>query len=439
MEQPTEVENLRREVESLHQQLAVERAERAARVRGALSTLLTVLAALAIALALLGLWTFRTLTDTDLFVARVGPVIEQPEVAAAIGQAAAAELVDGIDLEKRLQKELPAEVAVAAGPISTAAENFLAKGATTLVGTEAFQAAWDAALASGHRITIAILSGTDTKAVENSDGVVILDITPVINQLLNQGSDLISDVLGRDVAAPTATPETIDQAVAALEDRLGIDLPAGFGQITLFSSEDLATAQAAYQTVRAAVWLAPLAAVVLVALAIAVSTRRLRTAMSILVATGLLVLLLGLGLQPLQSAIVAAVPDQGLDGAVSAGFDTVLSSLRTGIVVVVVLAVLAAATLYLTGESRAATSGRRALGQTPGLAAAHRGWFLAGGAVVALIVLAVLPGRSWGQLLVVLLLYAAYALAVLLAPHRPTPLGQPPEHDVTEVELGLRD
>jgi len=30
----------------------------------------------------------------------------------------------------------------------------------------------------------------------------------------------------------------------------------------------------------------------------------------------------------------------------------------------------------------------------------------------------VLPGRSWGQLLAVLLLYAAYALAVLLAPRR---------------------
>ena len=36
-------------------------------------------------------------------------------------------------------------------------------------------------------------------------------------------------------------------------------------------------------------------------------------------------------------------------------------------------------------------------------------------------VLAVIPGRSWVQFLAVLLVYAAYALAVLLAPQRDDP------------------
>lgn len=407
---------LRQEVEALRRQLASERTARSARIRGIVSWVLVVLAVLAATLSLLAMWTFRTLTDTDLFVDRVGSVIEQPEVASAIGDAAAAQLVDALDLEDRLRDTLPDEVAVAAVPITSAAQERLAQGATSLAQTDQFRAAWDAALASGHRISIAVLSGSDNAAVSTDSGVIVLDITPVVNLLLSEGADFISDLVGREIPAPTLTPETIDQAVAALEERLGADLPADFGQVTLIASDDLATAQAVYQGVRVGVWLTPIVALVLAGLAIAVSSRRLRTAASIVIGTGLLLLLVGLATNPLQSSIVGAVEAQGLSGAVEAGFDSVFSSLRSGIVVVVVLAVLAAALLLLTESNSAAAAGRRLVGQAPRLAGAHRPWFLIGGAVVALLLLAALPGRSWGQLLFMLALYAAYALAVLLAP-----------------------
>lgn len=413
-----EVDRLRRENEALQRQLDVERVRRHARTRSILGWVLAVLAVLATTAALLAVWTFRTLTDTDLFVDRVGSVIEQPEVAAAVGGAAATELVDALQLEQRLADALPDEVAVAAGPISNAAENLLAQGATRLVGTPQFESAWDAALAGGHRLSIGILSGRDTTAIQNTDGVVVLDLTPMVNLLLSEGSEFLSDLTGRDISAPTVAADTVDEAIAVLEDRLGVDLPADFGQVTLFASDDLATAQAAYQTMRVMVWLTPIVALVLIGLAVAVSARRVRTTMSIVVGTGLMLLLVALALQPLQSSIVAAVADAGLAGAVGAGFEAVLSSLRTGIVVVVVLAVIAAGVLLLTGESTAAASGRRVVGHVPGLAAAYRGWFFGGGAVAGLLLLAVIPGRTWGQVVLVLLLYAAYALAVLMAPRR---------------------
>jgi hypothetical protein len=420
MTEPTsaEVDQLRREVESLHGQLDSERTARTARRRRVIGHSLTVLAVLVTTLALLGVWTFRTLTDTDLFVERVGPVIEQPEVAAAVGKVAAAELVDAIQLEQRLKDRLPSEVAAAAGPITNAAENYLAEGATKLTQTEQFRAAWDAALATGHRISIAVLSGQDTAAVQTSGGVIVLDLTPVINELLARGADMVSDLLGRQIGAPTVTADTVDAAVKALEDQLGVDLPADFGQVTLFASDNLATAQNTYQAIKVSVWLAPLVALVLIGLAIVVSPRRLRTVLGIVVGTGLLLLVVGLTMQPLKSSIAGAVQDQGLAGAVTSGFDTVFDSLRTGIVVVVALAVVAAALLYLTGQTRGASAARRAAGRAPGLAATHQEWFLGGGAVVAFVVLAVIPGRSWGQFLTVLLVYAAYALAVLLAPRR---------------------
>ncbi len=424
MSQPTadDLELLQREVQALQRQLASERVARTARIRTVIGWVLTVLAVVATTLSLLSVWTFRTLTNTDLFVERVGAVIDQPEVAAAVGDAAAEQLVEALQLQRRLQERLPDEVSVAAGPITSAAENYLAQGATRLVQTDGFESAWDAALTAGHELSIGILSGSDTTAIENSDGVVVLDLTPVVNLLLAEGSDFISDLLGRDVTAPTVTPDTIDQAVAALEQQLGTDLPADFGQVTLFASDDLATAQTWYQTARIATWLAPLVAAVLIGLAIAVAPRRGRTALVIVVGTGLLLGLVAVALEPLQSALVGAVQTAGLSGAVGAGFQTVVSSLLSGIVLVAGLAVAAAFLLFVTGDNAVAVAGRSALGHTPSLAATHRGWFLGGGALMALILLAVIPGRSWGQLLVVLLIYAAYALAVMLAPRRDAPV-----------------
>jgi hypothetical protein len=414
--QPIEVERLRGEVAALQRRLASERAVRNARIRTVTSWVLTVLAVLATTLALLSIWTFRTLTNTDLFVDRVGSIIEQPEVASAVGEAAAAQLVDALDIQDRLQAALPEEVAVAAAPITTAAQNYLAQGATALVQTDQFQAAWDSALAAGHTISIGVLSGTDTTAVQNSDGVIVLNLTPVVNALLAEGSEFLSGLLDRDISAPAVTEENIDAAVAALEQQLGTDLPAEFGQVTLFASDDLAAAQSWYQTIRVAVWLAPIAAIVLIGLAIAVSTRRLRTSLSIVIGTALLLLLVAVALEPIESSVVGSVAEDGLRDAVGSAFSTVLGSLLTGIVVVVLLGVIAAGALFLTGSSSMAASGRHVLGQAPSLAARYRGWFLGGGAVVALLLLAVIPGRSWTQLLVVLLLYAAFALAVLLAP-----------------------
>lgn len=431
-EKPTsseEIVRLRSEVEDLRRQVAQERSARSERVRRVAGATLTVLAVLVTTLALLAVWTFRTFTDSDLFVERIGSIAEQPEVATAIGEVAAAQLADALELEERIADALPDELSVVSGPLATAAQNSLARGTTVLVQSDQFQQAWDTALRQGHALSIAILEGSDLEAVQNSDGVVVLNLTPVVNALVGQASALLSDLLDREVTAPTVTEDTIDATIAALEDRLDVDLPADFGQVVLFEAPDLAAAQQAYQAARAAVWLAPIAAAVLIGMAVAVSTRRLRTGMWIVVGTALALLVVAITLQPLQTSILDRVADESLAGAVAATFDTVLGSLLRGIVVIVVLGVLAAAALVLTGHGRTAQAGRDALERAPSLASTHRAAFLLAGALVAVLVLALIPGRSWSQLLVVLLLYAGYALAVLLAHDRQPVSDQGPVPD----------
>jgi hypothetical protein len=424
--EPDDVAQLRTELESLKHQLASEKKARSARVRSIASWVLVVLAVFATILALLSIWTFRTLNDTDLFVDRVGSIIEQPEVAQAIGDTAAAELVDAIDLQDRIADVLPEQAALVAAPITTAAQEYLAEAATSLIGTEQFQAAWDAALAEGHRLSIGVLSGNDTEVIENSDGLIVLNITPIINAILAEGAVFLSDLLNRDISAPTVTPETIDEAVSVLEEQLGTELPADFGTIVLFESENLAAAQRLYSAVSALIWLGPIAALVLIGLAIAVSTRRVRTLAAIVVGVALGLLLVRLALAPAEESLAAAVSDAGLAAAVGAAFSTITASLVDGIALILILGILAAAVLFMTGDSAMAQKGRGALQEAPGLAARYRGAFLIGGAVLALLLLTAIPGRSWGQFLIVLLIYAAFALAVLLAPRSDAADAEPP-------------
>lgn len=421
-----EVDRLQSEVEELRSQLAGERSVRSRRIRTTVTWLLTVAAVLATVVSLLGIWTFRTLTDSDLFVQRVGTIVEEPQVAQAVGVRAADQIVTALELEDRLRTRLPDELGVAAGPIANAAENYLAQGATAVLEDDRFQAAWESALREGHRISIAVLAGEDTAAVTTDEGLIVVDLTPVVNTLVARGSDFLSDLLGRDIDPVTLTSGNLDSAAAALETQLDVDLPDDFGHIVLFESENLATAQAAYQSASLAVWLAPVLALLLIAAAVATALHRVRTLMTIVVGAGLLLMVVGLALAPLRDTLVGNVADAGLAPAVGTAYDSITATLRDGIVIAVVIGLLAALVLFLTGPSRLAQSGRALARRAPVLLAAHRTPSLVVGAVVVLLVLAVIPGRGWGQLIGGLLLYGAFALAVMVA----TP---PPEPDVIRL------
>jgi len=151
MSEPAEVDELRAEVETLRAQVSAETAAKRRRRRRITSWVLAVLAVIATTLALLTVWTFRTLNNTDLFVERVGGVIEDPQVAEAIGTTAATELVEAIGLQDKLAEQLPPELSVAAGPITAAATNLLAQGVTRLAQTPQVQQAFEVGLAAATR------------------------------------------------------------------------------------------------------------------------------------------------------------------------------------------------------------------------------------------------------------------------------------------------
>jgi hypothetical protein len=310
---------------------------------------LTVAAVLATVLALLAVWTFRTFTDSELFVERVGPVVEDPLVAQAVADSAAAQLVEAVGLQERVESRLPPELAPFSVTIAGAAETTLAREGAEALQTEQFRSAFEAVLLRGHQLSIGVLSGQDTDNVSNEAGVIVLDVAPAVVAVAEANDGLLAGLIERRSEA-TGVDIAADP-VGALEARLGVDLPDDFGQVVLFESENLAAAQTAYTAARVSVWLAPLVALVLVAAAVLVSRRRLRTLLHVVVGVAGLLVLVRLAAEPVRSALVGAVAESGLAGAVASSFDTVLSSLFLGIAVVAALGVAALVALLLLGRA----------------------------------------------------------------------------------------
>lgn len=297
------------------------------RARRALTVLLGIAAVLATVLALLSVWTFRTLTDTGLFVQRVGSVIEDPAVAQEIGDVAAQKLAAAIGSPERprLEEELADKV-------------------TGLIGTAGFRQAWDSTLTVSHQLAIGVLSGE----VPTSDDAVTLDLTQVMNALVGQAAGFLSNVLGRPISPPKVTAQNAEQAIADLNQALGTRLPTSFGNVTLIDSVDLTAAKTAYRTAKVAVVATPIVALLLIGLTIAAARRRVRAALWLVVGTAALLAVIGLLLNPLRQVLVIAVNDEGIGGAIGAAFSSLTSSLVAGIVVVAALGALAAVGLLLT-------------------------------------------------------------------------------------------
>ena len=212
------------------------------RIRRSVVALLVALSCLLVLLSTTVVWLHRTLLNTGTFVGTVGPVFKNPAVASAVATRATDQLFTELNLQARLRDALPPKASFAAAPITNATKGYVAGELTNVLTSPKFQAVWTAALTFTHSQLVAVLRGQNTAAVSTSDGYIVLNTVPLINQALGKVSGLASDLAGKPVTLPTITSaDPPQQAVNKLSKALGVSLPSNFGEITLVRSSDLAT------------------------------------------------------------------------------------------------------------------------------------------------------------------------------------------------------
>ena len=390
------------------------------RIRRSVVAVLVALSCLLVLLSTTVVWAHRTLLNTGTFVGTVSPVFKDPAVASAVATRATDQLFTELDLQARLKASLPPKVSFAAAPIANATKGYVAGELTSVLENPKFQDAWIAALTFMHHDLVAVLRGQQNAALSTSNGYIVLNTVPLINQALGKVSGLASDLTGKQVTLPTITSaDPPQQAVNKLSKALGVQLPSNFGEITLVRSSDLATVRQGVKAFDGLTLILPLVTIVLIALTLWLSVNRRRTVLQLAVGVSLLMIVERRGVLHEQGVLASDAHNpqlaQTVFGYLLNGFFVLTAWVLGVALVVLVIAVLAGpyrwAVAFRSWLRRTwhAVAGARG-GEHRGLAgwmAPHAGGLQLAGAVVAGILLLIVP-VSWLSFLIIGVLLAAY-------------------------------
>jgi len=237
---------------------------------------LAVLTVISLMASTLAFWSHRLLLNTDSWVATVAPLAEDEAVTALIAERLTEQLVAVTDPETKLAAALPDQASLLAGPLTAAATTFIEDSLATVLASERFAEFWVNANRFAHEKAVAILRDETDGPIDISDGVVSLNLLPIVAAALTKVNELAPQLLTDGRPVPTITFDTPpDQARAELATALGRDLPESFGVIEVFQSDQLAAAQQGVRVFDRITWALPvLTLLLLIATLVLADNRR---------------------------------------------------------------------------------------------------------------------------------------------------------------------
>jgi hypothetical protein len=339
--------------------------------------------------------------------------------------------MSAIDPEELLRDALPERAQALAGPITSAVRGFVNDRVDAFLATDEFSRLWVQVNEVAHERVVDVLNGDLPPSLQVRGNDVVLNVIPILNQVLARVGEASPEIFGRTVDLPTVTVDEVPQAaIQRIESALGRDLPDNFGQFTVFDASQLQQVQDTVKLFNRIVVAAVILAVILFALTMWVSPRRRRTLLQLMVGIALgIVIIRRLGLR-LEDDVVELVKPENRD-AVKVVVGAFVSSLLDATAWILGIAAAVAVVALLTGPygwakalRRGTVSGARsvagaarsAINREPddpvvAWVAAHREVLQAGGIVVGILALLILD-LSWFGLFLLVALVVAYELVV---------------------------
>lgn len=334
------------------------------------------------ALSVLAIWLRVTLLDTDRYVATVGPIAEQPAVQRAVADKLNAAIDAKVDLDSIARSALPSRADPVVPALVAGLQSVIHSRVQDLTASDAFVNVWEEANRRAHTRLVALLTGGRSKRLELDDDTVYLDfggdIDRIRDGLRERGYDRLADAIPDDVDA----------------------------RIALVQSSALVDAQSGVKLLKGVAIVLPLLALLSLAGSVLLSRPRRRGLLRAAAGVGAAMVLLIAALALARSAYLDALSDGALPrDAASTIFDSVAGLLRTGIRLVVLIALVVAGLAVVAGlptRRVAWIAGHRRQLQV-GVACA--------GALALLLWNTPTPGVVLGVLIVVALLIAALEAA----------------------------
>jgi hypothetical protein len=422
---------LQAEVDTLRAELEHAPRRPAGRSRRIAAVALVVVTSIVFTVAVAGVWARRNALNTDRWVRTVGPIAENQEVQAALGTWITTELMRVIDPEELFEEVLPERGQILAVPLTNAVRGFVNDQVDAFLASDAFERLWVEINERAHRRAVQLLEGDLPPSLQVEDGDVVLNVIPVINQVLAAIGDVSPEIFGRTIDIPTITVDDIpEEAIQKLEDATGRTIPDDFGQFTVFDASRLQQVQDAVELFNRLVVFAVILAFVLIALTLWVSPSRRRTLLQLAVGIALgTVLIRRLALRAEDDVVDLVKPEnrEAVGVVIGAFVSSLLDATAWILAIAAIVAVIAlltgpyrwAVALRSTTVSTAQTLGgalggavtRRPDDRTVEWVVAHKELLQVGGVVAGILVLLLFDVSWWGVLLLAALL-VAFELAV---------------------------
>lgn len=253
------------------------RQRRRARTRRIFVGFLVVVFALILPLTTIVAWAHNTVLNTNGWVRTVGPIGSDPAVTAVVSRQVTDQLFTAVDAQDKIAGALPPNASFLAAPITNGVKGYVQTAVDNALGSQQFQTLWVEANRFAHEQLVSVLRG-NTKALSTTNGQVVLNLVPLLNQALQQIEPFVSGVVGKPVDLPTITASEVPaSACQKISTALGRPMPATCGQIPLFPADKLTQAQRLVRAFDRVTVLLVILTPIVAALAMWISKRRRRT------------------------------------------------------------------------------------------------------------------------------------------------------------------
>jgi hypothetical protein len=418
------------------------------RWRQVIVVILGILSCVALLASTVGVWTHRTLLNTNSWVNAVGPLAKDPRIIDAVAVTLTNEVMQALNVEQAAENALPPKASFLAEPLSTAAHQFVQQTVTKLLSTTQFQQFWVQANRLAHAQAVKILKGESTKGVSTANGEVTLNLFPMIATALTAVGQAAPGILGGDRIPKLTASINPDQAREKLSHALNRPLPPDFGVITVFKSDQLKAAQEGLKLFNAVLIVLLIVTVLLFAGTIALARRRRRAVISLALGSVATLVAATAIVRAVRNQIIGLVGNAQARDAAKATVTQLVSRLDLITRGLLALGLAVALIAFVTGDGKTARRLRR---RTAHLAR----WLVGssdadvpkvvvwarqhvallrwgGGALGVVVLLFVVSG--WVGLFLTVLVFGLFEVAVTYVASRPMP--SIPASDASSAKVG---
>src|SRR3954453_18352177 len=152
-------DDLRAERDALRAELDAVKVRKHSRLRRIFVVVLVFLTCVALTAGVIGVWARRNFLDTDRFVERAGPLVNDPAVQSALTVRLTSQIMTLVDPRALFEEVLPERGQILAVPLSNAVEGWIHGRVETFVASDRFETLWVGAVRVAHQSAVNVLEG----------------------------------------------------------------------------------------------------------------------------------------------------------------------------------------------------------------------------------------------------------------------------------------